>query len=142
MIKVANRHKDDIDLCMIDIDFFKSINDSYGHEAGDIVLKKFVENSSHIIREYDLFGRFGGEEFVILFSRANDNVSSKIIARMQTYFKENPIFIDEEIKINLTFSAGIAKMKEGESLRNLIKRADISMYEAKQTGRDTVIISK
>lgn len=142
MIKVANRHKDDIDLCMIDIDFFKSINDSYGHEAGDIVLKKFVENSSHIIREYDLFGRFGGEEFVILFSRANDNVSSKIIARMQTYFKENPIFIDEEIKINLTFSAGIAKMKEGESLRDLIKRADISMYEAKQTGRDTVIISK
>ena len=141
LVSAAKRYGDDVELVMIDIDHFKKINDSYGHAAGDVVLKKFVENSSHILREYDLLGRFGGEEFVVLFSRASGDAGFNIITRLQAYFRENPVYIDEDTGIRITFSAGIAKMKAGESIESMIKRADVAMYEAKQSGRDRIFIA-
>ncbi|HOV14195.1 MAG TPA: GGDEF domain-containing protein, partial [Spirochaetota bacterium] len=119
-------------------DFFKRINDNYGHKTGDLILKKIVEISSSIIRKSDCLFRVGGEEFCIILSGAalesGIQVSSKIRQAIEEYnFTE---------KIKVTMSFGVAEALENENSDSLFKRADNCLYAAKNGGRNQVWASK
>lgn len=128
-------------LCMIDIDHFKEINDKYGHQAGDQVLEHFTQIAGQYLRSRDLFGRYGGEEFVLLLPQNNQESGIKVAERIRQAFAEYQF---DQIKPGLSFtlSTGISLHRFGESLDCTIKRADDALYQAKHSGRNqTVYIS-
>ena len=117
---------------MLDIDHFKKINDTYGHQMGDLILKDFVKTIKNSIRKTDITVRYGGEEFLIFMPN-----TSKEEAKIVTYkIKKN---ISPVENISYTFSAGIAD--EGETLAEMIKTADERLYKAKKEGRNRIIIN-
>jgi len=124
-------------LMVLDIDHFKSINDKYGHDIGDSVLKEFAISVSNFIRSEDCFARWGGEEFVILAHMKNPNsvhvLSEKIRSNIEasTFEASNPI--------KVTVSIGVAIPQLGESFDELFKRADTNLYKAKRNGRNQVV---
>jgi diguanylate cyclase (GGDEF)-like protein len=123
-------------IIMFDIDFFKKINDTYGHEKGDFVLKKLVQDIQSYIRKDDMVFRWGGEEFFILFknSRVNDivNIAEKI--------REN-VEKDDFDNLSLTISLSVAEVKNMD-IEEVIKELDDALYESKQNGRNRVTIVK
>lgn len=128
-----------ISLLMIDIDKFKSINDTFGHLVGDEVLMQLAELIHKNSRTYDIAVRFGGEEFVLLLPGASIE-QAQIVGEKIRKTIANHIFISKQgLKINLTVSIGIASLKPGiSSLEALIEEADIALYESKQKGRNCV----
>jgi diguanylate cyclase (GGDEF)-like protein len=128
---------------MCDIDFFKRINDTYGHPCGDYILKKFSQMISHLLRNYDLAIRYGGEEFLILFPHIDKKEANIVIERMRDIQQSTEYLFDGN-KIIFTFSAGIADSTEFEPkpeiINEMIQRADERLYEAKNTGRNKSVI--
>lgn len=138
LLKEEKRLKRRISLLFLDLDHFKSVNDKYGHNCGDFVLKSFSELVLNIIRETDILCRWGGEEFVVLLvdcslEKAID-VSEKI--RVALFNLEIPFWKDI---IRITVSIGVAERRENENLSQLINRADRMMYRAKEQGRNQVV---
>ena len=136
--KRAKRYSEPLSCIMVDIDFFKSINDTYGHKCGDYILSKISLIIRNSVRDIDIPGRFGGEEFLIILPNTNYagaiNLAEKIRRQIEVY----PFKFDER-RINVTCSFGIATMKEESSIfsyETLIIRADNALYEAKKTGRN------
>ncbi|MCW8822378.1 MAG: diguanylate cyclase [Sulfurovum sp.] len=126
-----------LSLILIDVDHFKSINDTYGHDIGDNVLKDLANAVQDNIRKLDIFARWGGEEFLILTPNTNhDNV--QIVAEKLRVFIENHHF--PKVK-NLTVSLGISTLKETDTFTELFKRADQGLYYAKENGRNKVGIN-
>ena len=129
---------------MLDVDFFKKINDTYGHYVGDIVLKEFAKIISDEVREYDFAARYGGEEFfIILPSTTLDE--AKIVANRLRERIENESFdiskFHETIKtLNITTSVGLVPLKEDMDLKQLFVKVDKALYEAKKTGRNKVVV--
>lgn len=123
-----------LSLIFIDIDHFKSINDNYGHDIGDEVLKDLANAVQDKIRKLDIFARWGGEEFLILTPNTNHD-SVQILAEKLRVFIENHHF--PEVK-NITVSLGISTLKETDTFTELFKRADQGLYYAKQHGRNQV----
>ena len=123
---------------MIDLDHFKKVNDTYGHQAGDKVLVSFSKIASKYLREYDILCRFGGEEFAILCPESKLEDSIVIADRIRKGIEKNKfLYSDNEIKI--TVSIGITHLlKEDKTIDKLIKRADDALYKAKETGRNKV----
>jgi len=115
-------------ICMLDIDHFKKINDTYGHQRGDEVLKTFVEIIKKNIRRGDVLIRYGGEEFLLFLPNTNKKEALIVIAKIRMALKEE----------DFTFSAGIAD--EGNTLAEMIQIADERLYKAKNTGRNKVVI--
>ncbi|HOV15530.1 MAG TPA: diguanylate cyclase [Spirochaetota bacterium] len=140
-LEYAKRTHKNLCIAMLDIDFFKKINDNFGHDAGDFVLKKFTEIISANLRAYDIFARFGGEEFVILFLDTDKEISNHILCRIKDILNNNS-FEFKGKTISFTFSAGLIEFFE-ENLRTdideLIKISDQRLYKAKQTGRNKVV---
>ncbi len=137
----AKREKRPLTLAMLDIDFFKNINDTWGHQAGDLALKVFAHHIRSSIRPYDIAARYGGEEFVILFDGIYKSQSIQIIERIKTALKSENINY-ENANFRLKFSAGIVDNKDittDSSNDNFIKIADARLYEAKSAGRDRII---
>lgn len=129
-------------LAIIDLDHFKNINDTYGHQAGDYVLKEFGRILRESCRPYDLAGRFGGEEFVIIFLNIDKHSASAILERTRESII-NHDFDFSGIKIDVRFSAGIASASESGSVfskEEIIKKADDRLYIAKRQGRDRIIV--
>jgi len=125
-----------VSVLMMDIDHFKSINDTYGHQAGDVVLKAFAGLLNQESREEDIVSRFGGEEFVIFLDECNVFTAEKIAERIRQRVEE---FHPENIEV--TVSIGVAELRKGkEGFSDLIKRADDAMYQAKKQGRNRVIV--
>jgi len=124
-------------LMMLDIDFFKKINDTYGHQGGDYALKKFVEGVKKFLREGDIFGRVGGEEFVIILPNTKIVEALKIAQKIRKYF-ENNSFEYHSTPIHFTVSIGVTSYKKGDDIIEVIKRADDALYEAKRRGRNRV----
>ncbi len=128
----------------IDIDHFKSINDQYGHDVGDIVIKEVARSMGQGLREGDVISRQGGEEFLMLFP----NAKAKDIQRR---FENQPIEIEidapqndgsiKKISIPVTVSGGIREFKSGEDFAAACKAADAALYEAKNTGRNKILVS-
>lgn len=122
----------------IDIDHFKSINDTFGHPAGDKVLQNLVTLCQRILRKSDLFGRIGGEEFMIMLPQTNLNGGLELTERIRETVEKEAVPEDDRV-INYTFSAGITVLhSEDQNINNLLKRADHALYEAKNKGRNRI----
>jgi diguanylate cyclase (GGDEF)-like protein len=138
-IKRAVRTKQLLYTAMLDFDFFKNVNDTYGHNAGDIVLTETAEIIRKTIRSYDLLCRYGGEEFAILFAVNNEKEVFDAAERIRTDIK-NSVMYYERNKICITCSIGLAKFLDSETLETSLKKADEALYAAKNSGRDMVKI--
>jgi len=143
-ISQFKRDKVNFAISILDIDFFKKINDLFGHPAGDFILKEFTKVITENIRNYDLLGRYGGEEFIII----TFNTEKKIILKrleIILYKIQNSTFIYDNHQITFTFSCGISDTNDLNlneiSLENLIKIADKRLYIAKETGRNKIVIN-
>jgi diguanylate cyclase len=123
---------------MIDVDFFKNINDTYGHLIGDRVLRKVSSCIRETVRSYDLVARYGGEEFVVLVSDSGDDTALRLAERIRAYVEANP-YRHGEHTVAATFSIGVASNRGLDSFEDLLRRADEAMYRAKRSGRNRVV---
>ncbi|MGB5445784.1 MAG: GGDEF domain-containing protein, partial [Psychromonas sp.] len=133
----AEEFNEPISLLLIDIDHFKKVNDSYGHIIGDNILKYFVGNIQNILRTDDIFVRYGGEEFIVLLPKVNID-ESLIVAEKLRRSVEHNAYRKNELNIPITISIGVSQYQHNETLENLISRADLGLYRAKQSGRNQV----
>ncbi|MEZ0231309.1 MAG: PAS domain S-box protein [Methylophilaceae bacterium] len=136
----AQRYKTEFSLMMLDIDHFKTINDQYGHDVGDTALKEFVVVVKETLRDMDVVGRFGGEEFVVLLPETNKQNAVKIAERIRMLISNKAITASNGQTFNMTVSIGVSQFNADiESLDALIKLTDNALYNAKETGRNKVI---
>jgi len=127
-------------VALIDIDNFKKINDTFGHQVGDIVLVHLVAIIKETIRGNDLIGRYGGEEFLLLLPDSRLDEAVAVMGRLQRELAAKPISWARQ-QLLVTFSAGVAAYGPGETLEALIARADAALYEAKRVGKDRVMVA-
>lgn len=133
----AKRGTLQIAVVMMDIDFFKNVNDTYGHLAGDFVLTEFARIVQNSLRQVDIVTRYGGEEFCMLLTVRKPEDATLVINRLRVK-TEKHAFVFEGKKISITISAGICTTL-GENLSDMIKVSDDMLYEAKKAGRNAVI---
>ena len=140
-IRIHELSRSPVSLIMLDIDFFKKINDSYGHDIGDFVLKECVHLLKEVFnRDVDFVARLGGEEFgVLLPEMTADDARKKADEAMTRIRKE--VFVHGNLDIRFTVSMGIAELEDSEAAHSWLKRADESLYEAKNSGRNKYVIS-
>lgn len=131
-LSVIKRQEAKLSLMMIDMDYFKRINDTYGHNIGDYVLKKFVSLVASVIREADVFARWGGEEFVLLFRNTGCDEAYQIGEKIRTLIASQTF---EDVG-RVTCSIGITEVTSEDSLVSAIERADNALYSAKNMGRN------
>ncbi len=134
----AFREKRFLSLAILDIDHFKQVNDTYGHDAGDIALKECVRRIQSIIRTYDLLGRFGGEEFIFIIPGAAPEEAFQVCERIRSEIENHPFTLNYE-SITLTVSQGLALWNSTDTLDALVKKADTALLNAKNQGRNRVI---
>ncbi|KYK49665.1 MULTISPECIES: PleD family two-component system response regulator [Bradyrhizobium] len=128
-------------LMILDIDYFKSINDNYGHDAGDDVLREFAVRVRKSIRGIDLACRYGGEEFVIVMPETDLHVAGMVAERLRRSIAGEPFAIHKGTKrIEVTISIGLTTLeRKGEAVADVLKRADTALYRAKHDGRNRVV---
>lgn len=137
----AERYKTTLSISMIDIDHFKKINDSYGHTVGDQVLFQLANILQENIREPDIVGRYGGEEFLVVVPNTRLKDAAEQAARLCKRVRETDINIGELIR--MTISIGVAEYRHGqENWQKFLSRADLALYESKNNGRDRWSISE
>jgi two-component system cell cycle response regulator len=126
---------------ILDIDYFKAVNDGYGHDIGDEVLKEFASRISANVRGIDLACRYGGEEFVVVMPDTDVTLAIAIAERLRKSIEANPIPISRPPgKLNITISIGIAGSEgSSDTAEALLRRADQALYSAKRTGRNRVV---
>jgi len=135
----ARRYRHPFSLLMLDIDHFKSINDTYGHAAGDEALKLMADVTRNALRQVDIFGRFGGEEFVVFLPETPLRDAVTVADRIREAIASAPLTI-QNAEARMTVSIGVSTYQDDEpSLDTLLMRADKALYEAKQRGRDRVV---
>ncbi len=130
-----------LSVLLLDIDFFKKVNDTYGHDAGDEVLKEFARRLGLNVRSIDMPCRLGGEEFVVLMPETEGEAAATIAERVRAQVADNPFILADGRKLDVTVSVGVATCTGiGDSPEGLLKRADEAVYEAKQSGRNRVVV--
>ncbi len=134
----AKDHHQNLSIIMLDIDFFKRVNDQYGHQAGDMVLMQMAKRFKTSVRNVDMVGRYGGEEFLVVLPDADIGISQQIAERIRAHVVSSPIN-NAGCTINVSVSGGIAKFDETDSIESLIDRADKALYKAKEGGRNRVV---
>jgi diguanylate cyclase (GGDEF)-like protein len=134
-IKLKQRYGFDLSIIFLDFDNFKDINDEYGHVEADNILKKSVDTIDNVIRETDIFGRWGGDEFVILLPKTNKSEAVKLAERIRASLNEE----NKGLKIPVTCSYGVTCVNKEDSLNKLLDRVDSLMYDAKDAGRDKIV---
>ncbi len=139
-ISRAERHASGLCMLVVDIDHFKSINDSYGHLAGDQVLKQVAKCMTDTLRKEDQIFRYGGEEFVILLS-STELPNARLTAERLRINLEKLIVKALELTIPVTASIGVAEWQQGELGNTLFHRADQALYKAKAAGRNRVLVA-
>ncbi len=140
--KRSRRYERDLSLLMIDIDFFKRINDTFGHQTGDLVLRKISSIVESQLRDADLAFRFGGEEFMVILPETSLQDASNVAERTRTEIMHSYYHHDES-EFNVTVSIGIISVKcnQVESIDSLIKKVDDNLYMAKKSGRNQIVAS-
>jgi diguanylate cyclase (GGDEF)-like protein len=133
---LALRHQNPFSIIMCDIDNFKSVNDTYGHGVGDLVLKGFANILMSNTRKEDVLIRYGGEEFIILLPYSKISEAKILAEKIRVKFEHSEIIKDRVI----TASFGLSQWKETDSVDTLVKRADDALYEAKKSGKNTLIL--
>lgn len=128
-------------VCLLDIDNFKIINDTYGHQTGDEAILFMVRVIQETIRPTDITARYGGEEFLLLLPEAGMNEAVNVATRIQNNLSQR-FFVSGEARIQITFSAGVTKRCAGESLDDVVTRADKALYGAKHAGKNRVFTAE
>ena len=137
----ARREKHPLSVIYFDVDHFKGINDTHGHEAGDKVLRELAIIGSSHLREVDVFGRMGGEEFAILLPGTGEEGAVCVAERLRASFEDHEVFV-ADTSVRCTASFGVAQLDAGPpDLDGLIRRADEALYAAKSGGRNAVVHS-
>lgn len=135
----ALRYKSEVSFLMLDIDFFKKVNDTYGHQTGDVVLKEVARHCQKTLRSIDIIGRLGGEEFAIFLPEAACEVAFEVAERLRKGIEQRPMAHVEDKPIYVTVSIGLfSGLHEGDTLEKLLEQADQGLYAAKESGRNRV----
>jgi diguanylate cyclase (GGDEF)-like protein len=135
----AQRQTKPLSFAMIDIDHFKVVNDTYGHPAGDRVLKNVARMLKKRLRKSDLIGRYGGEEFAIILPETDVETAEKILNDVRENFSRITQQNADD-QFSCTLSAGLTQLIPGDSIDRVISAADTALYEAKEGGRNKVCI--
>lgn len=139
LVEQSQRHKKPFSLMLVDVDHFKPINDTYGHDVGDEVLKGLSDVVVNSIRTADMAARFGGEEFVVLLPETDLLSATVVTDRIRKMVEITPFKVQHAIgSLNMTVSIGAAQLRKNETPAQLIKRADEALYKAKSNGRNQV----
>lgn len=137
------RYRKPFGLLILDIDYFKMINDTYGHDTGDKVLKNLVVESMGVLRDSDVFARWGGEEFIVLLPESNVHEASTVAERLRSKLSKVEISSKDETLITYTVSIGLRVVNPEEAnvnVNEIIRQADESLYAAKTRGRNRVVM--
>jgi diguanylate cyclase (GGDEF)-like protein len=134
----ATRYERPLSVLMIDIDYFKHINDTYGHSVGDDVLKQLTRRCFHILRDTDVFGRHGGDEFVAILPESNDEKALQVAERLRTEIEDMSVQTGDG-DIRFTISIGLTQFRGEERFEETLNRADQALYHAKRSGRNRVV---
>lgn len=137
----ATRTPVSISFAMIDIDFFKKVNDTYGHPTGDRVIKSLAKLLQRRLRKTDVIGRYGGEEFAVIFWDASVEQAADILNEIRNDFQKIKQQANGSLVFNCTFSAGVASFPDYHNTQSISSAADKALYEAKKNGRNNVIIA-
>jgi len=136
MLETSDSRQRPITVMLMDLDFFKTINDTYGHQAGDEVLKKVARVVKSMIRQDDFAGRYGGEEFIVVLDNCSQETGRLIAERIRATIEATTY---EQIDKTITISIGLATW-HGESVVALVKKSDELLYQAKRDGRNRVVV--
>lgn len=134
----ARRYKSGFCLALLDLDNFKRINDTYGHAAGDEMLRNYAKNILSVLRRSDMVARYGGEEFAIIFPNASVEETEQALGKVRSRATKTVIEFNHDIIRAPTFSAGLVMCDSSEDAETLLKRADEMLYSAKEKGRNRV----
>jgi diguanylate cyclase (GGDEF)-like protein/PAS domain S-box-containing protein len=141
----AERYAGEVSMLMLDVDHFKEVNDTYGHAAGDLVLKGVAQLCKEALREVDVLGRIGGEEFAILLPQTSGEVALDVAERIRQAVKDSGIHISTQADatpVHVTVSIGVSTIgTAGVTIDALLQAADTALYQAKQSGKDRVCCS-
>jgi len=138
--KLVERHHTPFSMLMIDIDFFKKINDTHGHAAGDQAIIQVTEMISHVVRESDQLYRYGGEEFVVLLNNTDIENAHDLAERIRHAIEATEICYNNKC-FDVTVSIGIADFHQNEHISQLFSKADAALYQAKESGRNQVKVA-
>ena len=139
----AVRYGNPLSLYMLDIDFFKKVNDSYGHKIGDLVLIKLAEVCRQTLREIDIIGRVGGEEFVILLPETDLAEATEVAERLRDSIAKSKVPLEGGLPLHFTVSIGVTSLvSKDDNMDVLLNLADKALYEAKEEGRNRVCVAK
>ncbi|MEE8359783.1 MAG: GGDEF domain-containing protein, partial [Candidatus Omnitrophota bacterium] len=130
-----------LSLLMIDLDNFKNVNDTYGHKAGDLVLRETAKTLLASCRPLDIVGRYGGEEFIVMLPGADESSASLVAERIRYRVKKSD-FKFKNTNYKITVSVGISNYKRDDTPGRLIEKADWALYKAKERGKDGVFSSE
>lgn len=137
----ARKRKRPLSILLMDLDKFKRVNDDYGHLTGDRVLERFSNLLHRNLPESALAGRYGGEEFIAILPNSSDDEAVRVAERVRTACHgERVAIVDGEGEIDFSTSIGITELRPGDSVNDLLARADNALYGAKSAGRDTVVV--
>jgi diguanylate cyclase (GGDEF)-like protein len=136
-ISFAQRHQTPLSIIMADLDDFKSVNDTFGHNAGDQVLQAFANLLKENSRQEDLAARFGGEEFIMLLPATGAEEAAVLGERLRRQWKE---MTSPSFSIQVTASFGVAAYQPGDTVDSFIERADQALYDAKMMGKNQVVV--
>jgi len=139
-ISLAHRHEYAFSMLIIDIDFFKKVNDTYGHKVGDDALKMIADTIQKCIRSSDLLYRYGGEEFVVLIGNTDVENSFIIADRILKSVRDIDMQVEDK-RLDLSVSIGMTSLNVDDTSESLFSRADSAMYSAKNDGRDQIIVA-
>ncbi|MCG7961850.1 MAG: GGDEF domain-containing protein, partial [Candidatus Thiodiazotropha taylori] len=140
VVSQTERGSESFCIILLDVDHFKQINDNYGHDIGDQVLKYIVKQLKSRIREADELGRWGGEEFMILCPETQLAEARLLAQRLCDDLSASPMtLIDKQLQVTASF--GVSLYQPGEVLGNCLKRTDYALYEAKAKGRNCVVVA-
>ncbi len=137
----VNRYRYPISLVLIDLDGFKSVNDQYGHAAGDAVLRAYAENVLCAFRHHDLVARYGGEEFAVILPNTSGEGTMRALAKVQEIVTTSQCSYNGSSISLPTFSAGLAEFRPGEQSSEYIERVDAALYQAKHSGRNRIVMA-
>ena len=132
------RYQNKMTLCLIDIDKFKNVNDTYGHKAGDIVLRTVAEKCASKVRKIDFLSRYGGEEFALILPETGLSAAISVAETLRESIERCTFQYGEQI-VPITVSCGLAELKGRDTIDTIFKRADKALYKAKETGRNRCI---
>lgn len=140
-VSLAKRHAYPLSVCLWDLDYFKKVNDTYGHQVGDIVLCQFSEIVRGIIRHEDSAGRYGGEEFGVVLQHTEINGAIQCMERILEKFRTTIFTSMDGVGFHVTATCGIAQLNAGlNDHTKLLRAADIAMYHGKRNGRNRIVV--